>query len=142
MQQQPHVVSVSILLLLLLHHIFLFFLLLQLLLLLFLTLLLHHVLHTFQRAANCPCRLLHREHVNQVRQSKQRLLEQIQQVHRFQEWDRDRDQDQDPEVHRYGSEWPTQLPFYSPELDPRNHKPSGLEKTQHPPHASRRSAGK
>lgn len=79
-----------------------------------------------QRAANCPPPLLHREHANQVRQSKQRLLEQIQQVHRIQEWDRDRDQD--PEVHCYGSEWPSQLPFYSPELDPRNHKPSGLRK--------------
>lgn len=69
-----------------------------------------------------------------MRQSKQRLLEQIQQVHRIQEWDRDRDRDQDPEVHCYGSEWPSQLPFYSPELDPRNHKPSGLKKTQRPPH--------
>lgn len=58
-----------------------------------------------------------------MRQSKQRLLEQIQQIHRFQEWDRD----QDPELHGYGSEWPSQLPFYNPELDPRNHKPSGLQ---------------
>lgn len=74
-----------------------------------------------------------------MRQSKQRLLEQIQQIHRFQEWDRD----QDPELHCYGSEWPSQLPFYNPELDPRNHKPSGLqppsacgllEKKQNNPH--------
>ncbi|XP_075902287.1 uncharacterized protein arhgef33 isoform X2 [Nelusetta ayraudi] len=69
-----------------------------------------------------PCSSLMLEHSNQVRQSKQRLLEQIQQIHRFQEWDRD----QDPELHCYGSEWPSQLPFYNPELDPRNHKPSAL----------------
>ncbi|XP_051275623.1 rho guanine nucleotide exchange factor 33 isoform X2 [Dicentrarchus labrax] len=61
------------------------------------------------------------EHANQVKRSKQRLLEQIQ-SHRLQDWDRD----QEPETHCYDTEWPTQLPFFSPELDPRNHKPAGL----------------
>ncbi|XP_056291617.1 rho guanine nucleotide exchange factor 33 [Pseudoliparis swirei] len=56
------------------------------------------------------------EQANQVKRS---LLEQIQ-SHRFQEWDRD------PETHRYDSEWPPQLPFFSPDLDSRNHKPTGL----------------
>ena len=63
-----------------------------------------------------------REHANQVKRSKQRLLEQIQ-SHRFPEWDRE----QDPETHCYDTEWPSQpLQFFSPELDPRNHKPTGL----------------
>lgn len=63
----------------------------------------------------------HREHANQVRRNKQRLLEQIQ-SHRFQDWDRD----QDPETHCYDTEWPSQLQFFSPDLDSRNHKPTGL----------------
>ncbi|CAK6960759.1 rho guanine nucleotide exchange factor 33 [Scomber scombrus] len=61
------------------------------------------------------------EHANQVKRSKQRLLEQIP-SHRFQDWDRN----QDPETHCYDTEWASQLPFYSPELDSRNHKPAGL----------------
>lgn len=63
----------------------------------------------------------YREHANQVKQSKQRLLEQIQ-SHRFQEWDRDLD----PEIHCYDTEWPSQLPFFSLDPDSRNHKPTGL----------------
>ncbi|KAK2824550.1 hypothetical protein Q5P01_021725 [Channa striata] len=59
------------------------------------------------------------EHSNQVRHSKQRLLEQIQ-SHRFQDWDRD----QDPDTKCYDRDWATQLPFYSP--DSRIHKPTGL----------------
>ncbi|XP_041804093.1 rho guanine nucleotide exchange factor 33 [Chelmon rostratus] len=61
------------------------------------------------------------ERANQVNRSKQRLLEQIQ-SHRFQDWDRDKD----PETHCSDSEWPSQLPFFSPDLDSRNHKPTGL----------------
>uniref|UniRef100_A0A667ZKF4 Rho guanine nucleotide exchange factor (GEF) 33 n=1 Tax=Myripristis murdjan TaxID=586833 RepID=A0A667ZKF4_9TELE len=58
------------------------------------------------------------EHANQVKRSKQRLLEQIQ-SRRFQDWDRDRD----PEPHRYDPDRTSHLPFFSP--DP-NHKPAGL----------------
>ncbi|KAE8281044.1 Rho guanine nucleotide exchange factor 33 [Larimichthys crocea] len=68
-----------------------------------------------------PCNSAMLEHANQVKRSKQRLLEQIQ-SHRFQEWDRD----QDPENHCYDTEWPSQLPFYSSDLDSRNQKPTGL----------------
>ncbi|XP_059215779.1 rho guanine nucleotide exchange factor 33 [Centropristis striata] len=67
-----------------------------------------------------PCSSAMLEHANQVKRSKQRLLEQIQ-SHRFQDWDRD----QNPEAHCY-EEWPSQIPFFSPELDSRNHKPAGL----------------
>ncbi|KAK9541166.1 hypothetical protein VZT92_001231 [Zoarces viviparus] len=66
-----------------------------------------------------PCNSAMLEHANQVKRSKQRLLEQIQ-AHRFQDWD------QEPETHCYESEWPSQLPFFSPDLDSRNHKPTGL----------------
>ncbi|GLD69597.1 rho guanine nucleotide exchange factor 33, partial [Lates japonicus] len=68
-----------------------------------------------------PCSSAMLEHVNQVKQSKQRLLEQIQ-SHRFQDWDRERDH----ETHCYDTEWSAQLPFFSPDLDSRNHKPTGL----------------
>ncbi|XP_070697148.1 rho guanine nucleotide exchange factor 33 isoform X2 [Pempheris klunzingeri] len=68
-----------------------------------------------------PCSSAMLEHANQVKRSKQRLLEQIQ-LHRFQDWDRD----QDPETHGYDTEWPSQLPFFSPDLDSLNHKPAGL----------------
>ncbi|KAG7228486.1 hypothetical protein INR49_007659 [Caranx melampygus] len=61
------------------------------------------------------------ERANQVKRNKQQLLEQIQSRH-FQEWERDRD----PETHCYDTDWPSQLPFFSPELDSRNHKPTGL----------------
>ncbi|XP_023271493.1 rho guanine nucleotide exchange factor 33 isoform X1 [Seriola lalandi dorsalis] len=61
------------------------------------------------------------ERANQVKRNKQHLLEQIQ-SHRFQDWNRDRD----PETHCYDTEWPSQLPFFSPDLDSRNHKPTGL----------------
>ncbi|XP_037322398.2 rho guanine nucleotide exchange factor 33 isoform X2 [Pungitius pungitius] len=64
-----------------------------------------------------PCNSALLEHANQVKRSKQRLLEQIQ-SHRFQDWD--------PESHGYDSEWPPQLPFFNPDLDSRNHKPTGL----------------
>ncbi|XP_067466871.1 rho guanine nucleotide exchange factor 33 isoform X1 [Thunnus thynnus] len=72
-----------------------------------------------------PCSSVMLEHANQVKRSKQRLLEQIQ-THRFQDWDRD----QDPETHCYETEWPSQLPFFSPELDSRNHKPAGIRQKQ------------
>lgn len=62
-----------------------------------------------------------RERANQVKRNKQQLLEQIQSRH-FQEWERDRD----PETHCYDTDWPSQLPFFSPELDSRNHKPTGV----------------
>ncbi|XP_042358714.1 rho guanine nucleotide exchange factor 33 [Plectropomus leopardus] len=68
-----------------------------------------------------PCNSAMLEHANQVKRSKQRLLEQMQ-SHRFQDWDRDKD----PESHCYDAEWPAQLPFFSPEMDLRNHKPTGL----------------
>uniref|UniRef100_A0A8D3E8M7 DH domain-containing protein n=2 Tax=Scophthalmus maximus TaxID=52904 RepID=A0A8D3E8M7_SCOMX len=68
-----------------------------------------------------PCSGAMMEHANQVKRSKQRLLEQMQ-SHRFQDWERDRD----PEGHCYDSDWPPQLPFFSPDLDPRSHKPTGL----------------
>ncbi|XP_022054184.2 rho guanine nucleotide exchange factor 33 [Acanthochromis polyacanthus] len=61
------------------------------------------------------------DHANQVKRRKQCLLEQIQ-SHRFQDWDRD----QDPEAHCYDADWPSQLPLFSPDLDSRNHKPTGL----------------
>ncbi|XP_031696729.1 rho guanine nucleotide exchange factor 33-like [Anarrhichthys ocellatus] len=66
-----------------------------------------------------PCNSAMLEHANQVKRSKQRLLEQIQ-SRRFQDWD------QEPGTHCYESEWPSQLPFFSPDLDSRNHKPTGL----------------
>lgn len=62
----------------------------------------------------------YREHANHVKQSKQRLLEQIQ-SHHFRQWDRDLD----PEIHCYDTEWHTQLPYFSPDIDLRNHKPTG-----------------
>ncbi|XP_030298029.1 rho guanine nucleotide exchange factor 33 isoform X2 [Sparus aurata] len=68
-----------------------------------------------------PCSSAMLEHANQVKRSKQRLLEQIQ-SHRFQEWD----QEQHPESPCYDAEWPSQLPFFSSDLDSRNHKPTGL----------------
>ncbi|KAM9847996.1 rho guanine nucleotide exchange factor 33 [Aulostomus maculatus] len=61
------------------------------------------------------------EHANHVKRSKQRLLEQIQ-AHRSQDWDRD----QDTETNCYDTDWRPQLPFFSPDLDSRNHKPMGL----------------
>ncbi|KAI4812879.1 hypothetical protein KUCAC02_024242 [Chaenocephalus aceratus] len=60
------------------------------------------------------------EHANQVKRSKQRLLDQIQ-SHRFQEWEPDR------ESHCYDTEWPSQLTYFNPELDSQNHKPTGLD---------------
>ncbi|XP_041866566.1 rho guanine nucleotide exchange factor 33 isoform X2 [Melanotaenia boesemani] len=61
------------------------------------------------------------EHANMVKRRKQCLLEQIQ-SHRFQDWDHD----QDPENHCYDSDWPSQLPFYSSDMDSRNQKQTGL----------------
>ncbi|XP_029305830.1 rho guanine nucleotide exchange factor 33 isoform X1 [Cottoperca gobio] len=66
-----------------------------------------------------PCNSTMLEHANQVKWSKQRLLEQIQ-SHRFQDWD------QDHKSHCYDTEWPSQLTFCSPELEPQIHKPTGL----------------
>ncbi|XP_044070879.1 rho guanine nucleotide exchange factor 33 isoform X2 [Siniperca chuatsi] len=68
-----------------------------------------------------PCSSAMLEHANQAKGSKQRLLEQIQ-SHRFQDWDRD----QDTETHCYDTEWPSQLQFFSPDLDSRNQKSIGL----------------
>ncbi|XP_068597754.1 rho guanine nucleotide exchange factor 33 [Brachionichthys hirsutus] len=61
------------------------------------------------------------EHANQVKRSKQHLLEQIQ-SHRFQNWE----QDQDSESQCYDIEQPSQLSYFSPDLDSRNHKLTGL----------------
>ncbi|XP_037542940.1 rho guanine nucleotide exchange factor 33 [Nematolebias whitei] len=61
------------------------------------------------------------EHANMVRRRKQCLLEQIQ-SHRFQDWNRN----QDPEHHCYDTEWPSHLPLFSPDLDSRTQKPTGL----------------
>ncbi|XP_034068790.1 LOW QUALITY PROTEIN: rho guanine nucleotide exchange factor 33 [Gymnodraco acuticeps] len=66
-----------------------------------------------------PCNSAMLEHANQVKRSKQRLLDQIQ-SHRFQEWEPDR------ETHCYDTEWPSQLTYFNPELDSQNHKPTGL----------------
>ncbi|KAK2921643.1 hypothetical protein Q8A73_001128 [Channa argus] len=66
-----------------------------------------------------PCIPVMLEHSNQVRHSKQPLLEQIQ-SHHFQDWDRG----QDLQTNCYEREWPTQLPFYSP--DSRSRKLTGL----------------
>ncbi|XP_026165296.1 rho guanine nucleotide exchange factor 33 isoform X2 [Mastacembelus armatus] len=68
-----------------------------------------------------PCSSVMLEHANQIKHNKQRLLDQMQ-SHRFQDWDGD----QDPESHCYEREWSSQLPFFSPNPDSRNHKPSGL----------------
>ncbi|XP_049927726.1 rho guanine nucleotide exchange factor 33 [Epinephelus moara] len=65
-----------------------------------------------------PCNSAMLEHANQVKRSKQRLLEQIQ-SHRFQDWDREKDHD----PHCYDAEWPAHVPFFNHEP---NHKPSGL----------------
>ncbi|XP_037127928.1 rho guanine nucleotide exchange factor 33 isoform X5 [Syngnathus acus] len=63
-----------------------------------------------------------KEHANQAKHSKQRLLEQIQSSHRFHE----RDRVQEPEVNCYDPEWGTQLQFCSPDVDSRKHKATGL----------------
>ncbi|XP_068184361.1 rho guanine nucleotide exchange factor 33 isoform X2 [Antennarius striatus] len=68
-----------------------------------------------------PCSSAMLEHANQVKRSKQRLLEQIQ-SHRFQNWDRE----QDHESQCYDIEWPSQMLYFSPDLDSRNHKSAGL----------------
>ncbi|XP_047458153.1 rho guanine nucleotide exchange factor 33 isoform X2 [Mugil cephalus] len=68
-----------------------------------------------------PCSSTMLEHASNAKLRKQCLLEQIQ-SHRFHDWDRD----QDPETHCYDTEWSSQLPFLSPDLDSRNHKPPGL----------------
>ncbi|KAG7511645.1 rho guanine nucleotide exchange factor 33 [Solea senegalensis] len=65
-----------------------------------------------------PCSSAMLEHANQVKHSKQRLLEQMQS--RFQDWG------QDPKPHCYNTEWPSHLPFFSPDLDSRSHNPTGL----------------
>ncbi|MEQ2274136.1 hypothetical protein XENORESO_014673, partial [Xenotaenia resolanae] len=57
------------------------------------------------------------EHANMVKRRKQCLLEQIQ-SHRFQDWDHS----QDPQSHCYNAEWPSQMPFFSHNLDSRNPK--------------------
>ncbi|XP_061645116.1 rho guanine nucleotide exchange factor 33 isoform X3 [Phyllopteryx taeniolatus] len=62
------------------------------------------------------------EHTNQAKHSKQRLLEQIQSSHRFHEWDREHE----PEASSYQPDWPPQLQYYSPDVDSRKHKPTGL----------------
>ncbi|XP_074531322.1 rho guanine nucleotide exchange factor 33 isoform X2 [Halichoeres trimaculatus] len=68
-----------------------------------------------------PCSSAMLEHANQVKQSKQRLLDQIQ-SHRFQAWDRDHES----ESHCYDTEWVPQLHFFSSNVESRNHKPTGL----------------
>ncbi|XP_027863308.1 rho guanine nucleotide exchange factor 33 isoform X4 [Xiphophorus couchianus] len=61
------------------------------------------------------------EHANMVKRRKQCLLEQIQ-SHRFQDWDHS----QDPQGRCYNAEWPSQVPFFSHNLDSRNPKQTGL----------------
>ncbi|KAM4729834.1 uncharacterized protein arhgef33 isoform 3-T3 [Anableps anableps] len=61
------------------------------------------------------------EHANMVKRRKQCLLEQIQ-SHRFQDWDHS----QDPQSHCYNAEWPSQVPFFSHNLDSKNPKQIGL----------------
>ncbi|XP_032408957.1 rho guanine nucleotide exchange factor 33 isoform X4 [Xiphophorus hellerii] len=61
------------------------------------------------------------EHANMVKRRKQCLLEQIQ-SHRFQDWDHS----QDPQSRCYNTEWPSQVPFFSHNLDSRNPKQTGL----------------
>ncbi|KAF7644911.1 hypothetical protein LDENG_00213750 [Lucifuga dentata] len=61
------------------------------------------------------------EHANHMKHSKQHLLEQVQSRH-FQDWDRD----QDHESHCYDSDRPSQLPYFSSDLDSRNHKSTVL----------------
>ncbi|KAM3605855.1 uncharacterized protein V6R79_006113 [Siganus canaliculatus] len=68
-----------------------------------------------------PCSSAMAEHGNQTKRSKQHLLEQIQSQH-YQDWGRD----QDPDNHCYDTEWHGQVQFFSPDLDSRNHKPTGL----------------
>ncbi|XP_029305832.1 rho guanine nucleotide exchange factor 33 isoform X2 [Cottoperca gobio] len=79
----------------------------------------HHLLQHNQELLLHNRKEVKREHANQVKWSKQRLLEQIQ-SHRFQDWD------QDHKSHCYDTEWPSQLTFCSPELEPQIHKPTGL----------------
>lgn len=59
--------------------------------------------------------------MNQAKQSKQRLLEQIQ-AHRFQDWN----QDLGPEIHCQSKEWASQMQFFSPNLESRKHKHTGF----------------
>uniref|UniRef100_A0A096MEZ2 Rho guanine nucleotide exchange factor (GEF) 33 n=1 Tax=Poecilia formosa TaxID=48698 RepID=A0A096MEZ2_POEFO len=61
------------------------------------------------------------EHANMVKRRKQCLLEQIQ-SHRFQDWDHS----QDAQSHCYNADWPSQVPFFSHNLDSRNPKQTGL----------------
>ncbi|XP_034538200.1 rho guanine nucleotide exchange factor 33 [Notolabrus celidotus] len=68
-----------------------------------------------------PCSSSMLEQANQVKQSKQRLLDQIH-SHRFQAWERE----QNSESHCYDTDWVPQLQFFSPNVESRNHKPTGL----------------
>nr|XP_020457478.1 rho guanine nucleotide exchange factor 33 [Monopterus albus] len=79
----------------------------------------HHLLQHNQELLLHNHKELKREHANQARDSKQRLLEQIQ-SHCFQ------DRDQESETHGYDREWTSQLPFFSHDLDSRSYKPTGL----------------
>lgn len=58
--------------------------------------------------------------MNQAKQSKQRLLEQIQ-AHGFQDWN----QDLGPEIYTGHKEWTSQMQFFSPNLESRKHKHTG-----------------
>ncbi|XP_029377693.1 rho guanine nucleotide exchange factor 33 [Echeneis naucrates] len=66
-----------------------------------------------------PCSSAMMERSNKAKLSKQHLLEQIQ-SQRYQ------DRERAPESHCYETEWPSQLPYFSPDLDSRNHKAAGL----------------
>ncbi|KAM9804094.1 rho guanine nucleotide exchange factor 33 [Neosynchiropus ocellatus] len=59
------------------------------------------------------------DHSNHIKQSKQRLLEQMQ-SHRYQNWE------EEPDTNNYEREWHSNTPYLSPEMDPRNHKLTGL----------------
>ncbi|XP_057703324.1 rho guanine nucleotide exchange factor 33 isoform X2 [Corythoichthys intestinalis] len=60
------------------------------------------------------------DHVTHAKHSKQRLLDQIQSSHRFHDWERE------PETECYNADWTPQLQLYSPDIDLRKHKATGL----------------
>uniref|UniRef100_H3CWS4 Rho guanine nucleotide exchange factor (GEF) 33 n=1 Tax=Tetraodon nigroviridis TaxID=99883 RepID=H3CWS4_TETNG len=81
----------------------------------------HHLLQHNQELLLYNHKEVKRDSVNQAKQSKQRLLEQIQ-SHRFQDWN----QDLGPELHCHNKEWASQMPLFSPNLESRKLKHTGL----------------
>ncbi|XP_053730185.1 rho guanine nucleotide exchange factor 33 isoform X5 [Synchiropus splendidus] len=82
------------------------------------------------------------DHSNHIKQSKQRLLEQMQ-SHRYQNWE------EDSNTSNYEREWHSNTPYFSPDTDSRNHQLTGLgsipEASERPTpcqhHQSSRAAG-